>query len=128
MRQFILLTTVVPSINSYLPEGSTRYAVNETNNITFQCTATGVPPPDIQWYRGSDILNSSSDSRVIIRNEIMNEQNGALAYVSKKLILTNTSISDAGCYSCNATNSAINGETSAEFELLIQSKNLCLIC
>ncbi len=95
-----------------------------TDAITFQCAATGVPPPDIQWYRGSDILNSSSDSRVTIRNPIINEPERALATVTRELVLTQTTTSDAGSdYSCRATNAADRGEDSQSFELLVEGKN-----
>ncbi len=114
---------VVPNITSYLPEGSTRYVVNVTDAITFQCAATGVPPPDIQWYRGSLMLNSSSDSRVNITSPIIDEPVRALATVTRELVLTQTSTSDAGSdYSCRATNVAMGGEDSEGFELFVQGK------
>ncbi len=94
-----------------------------TNNITFLCAATGVPPPDIQWYRGSVTLNSSSDSRVTIGNPMINEQYRAIATVTRELVLTQTSTSDAGSdYSCRATNAAMGGENSEGFELFVQGK------
>ncbi len=97
--------------------------MNETDVITFQCTATGVPPPDIQWYRGSVIFNSSSDSRVTITSPIIDEPVRALATVTRELILTQTNTSDAGRdYSCRATNAAMGGEDSEGFQLFVQGK------
>ncbi len=96
-----------------------------TDAITFQCAATGVPPPDIQWCRGNVTLNSSSDSRVTIRSPITNEPERALATVTRELVLTQTSTSDAGSdYSCRATNAAMGGVDSEGFELYVQGKCL----
>ncbi len=118
---------VIPNITSYHPEGFTRYVVNVTDDITFQCIATGVPPPDIQWYRGNVMLNSSSDSRVTIGIPMINEPERALATVTRELVLTQTSTSDAGSdYSCRATNAAMGGQDSRMFEVYVQGK--CLLC
>ncbi len=116
------------NITSSLPEGSTRYVVNVTDTITFQCIATGVPPPDIQWYRGIEILNSSSDSRVTIRSPIIDEPERALVTVTRELILASTSDSGSG-YDCRATNAAMKGEDSEGFELYVQGNYLlCISC
>ena len=117
----MLYFIVVPNVTTYLPVGSPRYVVNVTEAITFQCTATGVPPPDIQWYRGSVMLSSSSDSRVIIENPTINGPDRALATVTRELILTQTTTSDAGSdYSCRTTNAAMGGQNSESFELFFQ--------
>ena len=117
---FIIFIAVVPNITSFLPAGSSRYVVNVTDDIVFQCTATGVPPPDIQWYRGNDLLNSSND-RVTIRNLSVDEPERALATVTRELTLSRTSASDASSdYSCRATNEADGGQDSEIFELFVQ--------
>ena len=121
MERFIFYI-VVPNITSYLPAGSSRYVVNVTDNIIFQCTATGVPPPDILWYRGNDLLNSSND-RVTIGNLSVNEPERALATVTRELTLSQTSTSDASSnYTCRATNkNTTKGEQeSKRFELFVQ--------
>ncbi len=70
------------------------------------------------------MLNSSSDSRVTIRSPIINEPERALATVTRELVLTQTSTSDAGSdYSCRATNAAEGGEYSQSFILLVEGKN-----
>ncbi len=69
------------------------------------------------------MLNSSSDSRVTIGNPIINETERALATVTRELVLTQTSASDAGSdYSCRATNVADRGEDMHLFELLVEGK------
>ncbi len=70
------------------------------------------------------MLNSSSDSRVTITSPMVNETERALATVTRELVLTQTSTSDAGSdYSCRATNAAMGGQDSEEFELFVQGIN-----
>ena len=117
---FIIYIAVVPNITSYLPAASSRYVVNVTDNIMFQCTATGVPPPDIQWYRGNVLLNSSTDS-VTVRTRSVDEPERALATVTREITLSQTSTNDTSSdYRCRATNEADNGQDSEVFELLVQ--------
>ena len=117
-----LFYSVVPNITSYLPDGSSRYVVNVAGDITFQCTATGVPPPDIQWYKG-DVMLSSSSMRITIVNLIKDMPERSLATVTRELTLSNTSTSDASAnYSCRASNAAMPREDSEMFELFVQGK------
>ena len=118
----ICFILVAPNITSYLPGGSSRYVANITDGITFQCTATGVPPPDIQWYRGDAMLNSSIMG-VTIGSAVVDEPNRALATVTKELTLNETSISDADSdYACRASNAAMQGNYSKLFELFVQGR------
>ncbi len=74
------------------------------------------------------MLNSSSDSRVTIESPMINEPERALATVTRELVLTQTSTSDAGSdYSCRATNAAMGREDSEGFELYVQGKYLLCI-
>ena len=82
LKNIIIFTTVVPTITSYLPAGYSYYVVNVTDDIIFQCTATGVPPPDIQWYRGNVRLNSSTNSRYVIRDGGVSMPERSLAVVT----------------------------------------------
>ncbi len=52
-----------------------------------------------------------------------------LATVAVELILTETQSSDAGNYSCRATNAADRGEDSQSFQLLVEGKkNTAITC
>ena len=119
-----IFTSVVPDITSYLSAGSSRYVVNVTDDIIFQCTATGVPPPDIQWYRGNVRLNSSTNSRYVVRDGSVSMPERSLAVVTNYLVINNTEESDAGHnFVCEALNRAKNGIDMETFELFVQGNN-----
>ena len=118
-----LFHTVNPIITSFLPPGDTRYVVNVSDPVTFQCSATGVPPPTIQWYRGGRLLDSSMDSRLNLSNATINAPPRSLATVSRTLTISSVMASDADTsYSCNASNAASVGVASEVFEMFIQGK------
>ena len=37
-------------------ESFTGFVINVTDTVTFECIATGIPPPAIQWFRGGMLL------------------------------------------------------------------------
>ena len=69
------------------------------------------------------MLNTSS-MRVTIGSALVEQPNRALATVTRELILSDTSTSDADTeYSCIASNAAMDGEDSEMFELFVQGLN-----
>ena len=118
---------VVPNIVFAAPEGGV-YVVNETFPITFLCNATGIPTPEIQWMRGSMVLdpanNSTFDQRLQLSNQDVDEPERAVASVTRMLTITDTMEGDAGNYSCVATNDASMGMGRDEdnFQLFVQGK------
>ena len=113
------IPTVVPVIQ---PEsGLLDYTVNETEAVTFECSATGIPPPTITWYRDGVLL---SGNRVTLSNPTVMSftrmDDEIVQIVTRTLILENTNDGDSGNYTCNATNTA--GEDLEEFELVVQSE------
>ena len=115
--------TVQPVILSVHPEpGQANYIVNETETVTFECSATGIPGPSISWSRNGVEL---SGPRVMfgdsIPTNISRGSDGEYVWlVSRTLQLANTRDDDSGTYTCNATNSA--GNVYQPFELIVQSK------
>ena len=104
------------------PESGLRdYTVNETEAVTFECSATGIPPPTITWYRDGVLL---SGDRVTLSNPtVMNftrMDDEIVQVVTRMLTLANTDNCESGRYICGATNTA--GEDLEEFELVIQSE------
>ena len=82
-------------------------------NVTFTCTAIGIPPPIITWSSGSN------DSIPATSNAVIGES------TTSTLTLTNLMLSDFNqLYTCNASN--VHG-SSTESALLIQgSEQLCV--
>ena len=113
------IPTVVPLIQ---PEsGLSDYTVNETEAVTFECSATGIPPTTITWYRDGVLL---SGDRVTLSNPTVMDftrmDDEIVQIVTRTLILNSTEDGDSGNYTCNATNTA--GEDSEQFELVVQSE------
>ena len=95
--------------------------VNVSDPVTFQCSATGVPPPTIQWYRGGRLLDSSMDSRLNLSNPIITALPRSLATVSRTLTISSVMASDTDTsYSCNVSNAASVGVASEVFEMFVQ--------
>ena len=84
--------------------------VSET--VSFTCSASGIPLPDISWYRNGYLLNTSSDNITETAN---------MTSVTSVLVLSDLILSDAGQYICNASHPDSGTET-REFTFTIQSK------
>ena len=96
-----------------------NYTVNESEPVTFECTATGIPDPDIEFNL------SSIASRVQVGGpstpiEVSRMSDGEMVYqVTRTAVITSTVDSDSGVYECIATND-IPGMDSVHFELIVQ--------
>ena len=120
--------TVVPVVTSVYPDGQLTYTVNEGNSVTFECTTTGIPDPEITWMRNGMAFNSS-DQRVMIRSmptimEVMRDSDNETVFeVTQTLTLNTTMDSDSGMYECVAMNDV--GQDSSFFELIVQGDYCC---
>ncbi len=104
-----ILSAVRPLITSLEP--GEMLVVNQTNSATFVCTATGLPTPLVQWYRGDLLLNGTGMgiiSRVEVNNTMMYEILGQISTVKSMITITDTIGSDSDIYSCVASNALIN--------------------
>jgi len=94
--------------------------VNVTEPVTFECIATGIPPPTIQWFRGDMLLApeeaSGSSQNLLSTNEVnlhlmLSEPSqmlvptltGAVYQVERNLTF-NTNGSGTDLYTCIASN------------------------
>ena len=89
----------------------------------FQCTATGIPAPEISWYRTGTVLNSSTDARVTLSEASVSMVAGSVYEVDSALTLDTATDSDSGIYTCQADDvNAVQPSVSGEFELLVRGK------
>ena len=120
--------TVVPVVISVYPDGQLTYTVNEGNSVTFECTATGIPDPEIIWRKNGMAFNSSVP-RVTIGSmptivQVMRDSDNETVFeVTQTLTLNTTMDSDSGMYECVAMNNV--GQDSSFFELIVQGDYYC---
>ena len=112
---------VIPNITFPL-DNTFTYTVNEADPVTFTCSATGIPPPEITWMRNGVPF---SNTRVTLSNPTMPElystDGGNIYFVSRNLTLANTMDADSGTYTCVASNgNAVTPTVTQDFELIVQ--------
>lgn len=61
-------------------------------NVTFSCIATGLPEPNITWYKDGQEIVDGVNTTVLLRR------------TASTLTLQNVDHSDAGVYWCNGSN------------------------
>ena len=102
------------------------YVVNEGQNVTFSCSAFGVPAPTISWRRDGAEFNSSSDSRVVLHSEVTTQVDymGPVYRTMRMLTFTNVTDSDTRningmmyqCVAINTVGDSGSVEESADVE------------
>ena len=122
----IFFHAVTPTVTSVYPEvGQMNYTVNEADRVTFECSATGIPPPTITWLRNGMELNNMTDSRVTVGDPMETNFTRAnvgetVSIVNRTLNLINTIDGDSGIYTCMATNDADPNNDTETFEFIVQ--------
>ena len=107
--------------NITFPPDGLVYTVNETDPVTFTCSATGIPPPEITWMRNGVILNESVDSRISLSDpETVPTGGGNIISVSHTLNISTTRDNDSGPYTCVASNgNAVTPNVTQDFRLFV---------
>lgn len=77
------------------------------SNVTFNCTAMGLPTPAISWMKNNDSYAVTSNVRARVVSDNKNNHS--------QLIITEVKIEDNGKYKCVASNSAGEKTSSAAF-------------
>ena len=109
---------------TFPPDNTFTYTVNETDPVTFTCSATGIPPPEITWTRNGVPF---SNARVTLSNPTMPElyptDGGNIFLVSRNLTLANTMDADSGTYTCVASNgNAVTPNDTQDSQLFVNGK------
>ena len=124
-ESLLLSPLVIPNITFPVDSGFT-YAVNETYPVTFTCSATGIPPPEITWMRNGAPFDQSN-IRVTLSDptmpELLSTGEGSIYFVSRNLTLDNTMDADSGTYTCVASNgNAVDPTDMQNFELFVRGE------
>ena len=123
------------------PVEGQQLRVNVPEDFFMTCSASGLPPPSISFFRGSETLEEGSGmsgmgmdfaSRTQLGVEttpvLMND---GTFLVTRSLTLTGAVDEDSGNLTCQATNTITElSETrmdSVVFELIVQSKNVVML-
>ena len=108
----ITKNTVLLLINPGPPvieDKPTNKTVNEGNNVTFQCRATGNPSPTLSWTKDGSTINQNSNNTVLSQD-------------NETLTITNVKRGDAGKYVCNAKNKIDSISASAYLDVQCKYK------
>ena len=116
---------MVPNV-TFPPDGLV-YTVNETYPVTFTCSATGIPPPNITWMKNGAVLDRNADSRISLSNpsdpETVPTARGNISSVSCSLTISKTRDNDSGTYTCVASNgNAVTPSVTQNFNLFVNGK------
>ena len=110
------------------PDEGTVITVDQFTPALFDCSAAGIPPPTISWFRlyqngTTEELTMAGDPRVTLLSPDLDseydlENRGIVIQVNRTLNLSTTFDSDSGTYRCVASNEA--GNDTQDFELVVQ--------
>ena len=123
--------------------------MNVTEPVTFECIATGIPPPTIQWFRGDMLLTpeeaGSGQNLVLTPEETGSGQNlvnthlrlmlsepsqmlvptpSGNIYQVERTLTFNTNGSDTGLYACMASNvNQVQQNATQDFTLYVLGRS-----
>ena len=110
--------------------------MNVTEPVTFECIATGIPPPTIEWFRGDMLLTPeeagsgqilvSTDLRLMLSepSQMMVPTPSGNIYQVERTLTFNTNGSDTGLYACVASNvNQVQQNATQDFALYVLGKS-----
>ena len=110
------------------PQKPTATSVNETDSVSFVCTARGFPAVDFTWwYQNTQLMDS--DPRLSMQSVTVESDNGIFNTTST-LTIPSVDRSDAGNYTCVASNTFFGSPVSdvQQFILTVNCKYLAVRC
>jgi len=119
---FVFSLTVIPEI--IFPNGSfAGYVINVTDPVTFECIATGIPPPTIQWSRDGVLLSSGVTLSEPSQTMVSAPVGTGMIYQVERTLTFNTTASDTDTYACEASNiNMVQPTVTQNFTLFVQGK------
>jgi len=90
--------------------------VDAASTVIFACAAYGNPVPDFVWMRGDGTNVTTSDPRINITQELVEES--GVTFVQSILEFCSVGVSDSSQYSCTAVASR-SSATSPSFQLTV---------
>lgn len=103
----VIVSLVAPSIDG----NSTQENRTVGANISFGCSASGVPTPDVVWKKDSDVISNG----------------GRFSISSSGLLITDIKTDDVGDYVCVASNSAGTKELTSSLMFVYGKLNI-VVC
>ena len=118
----IFITWIIYTVEPLILSAQDHYIAIDNTSVNISCTATGVPIPDITWYRirddvGLDKRPLDTEPRIIFNTASLDNE---IYEKNQNIIFQQVNMSDTGTYSCEANNSV--GNTSNEFNITVQCK------
>ncbi|KAM9207753.1 hemicentin-2 [Dugong dugon] len=98
-RDLTLKVLVPPNIEP----GPVNKAVLENASVALECLASGVPPPDVSWFKGHQLVSARTGVTISADGRV--------------LLIERAQLSDAGSYRCVASNVA--GSTELHYGLRV---------
>ena len=116
----LIFLTVIPEI--IFPNDSfTGYIVNVTDPVTFECIATGIPPPTIQWFRDGVLLSSRVTLSEPSPTMVPAPMGTGMIYQVERTLTFVTTANDTDAYTCEASNINVVQPTATQnFTLFVQ--------
>ncbi|XP_071515843.1 hemicentin-1-like [Panulirus ornatus] len=105
-RTFRVDALVPPDIDTVQDVKNYQAAVGEP--VVFECDASGDPPPEVTWYRGSNPVKPNAHLQLLENNHV--------------LIITTVQEGDDGDYTCLASNLAGITEETFNLQVLVPPK------
>ena len=98
-----------------------EYVVNVTDPVTFGCTATGIPPPTIQWFRDGVLLSSGVVLSEPSQTMVSATMGTGMIYQVERTLTFTTAASNTDTYTCEASNTNVVQPTATQnFTLFVQ--------
>ena len=118
----VVSLTVIPEI--IFPNDSfAGYVVNVTDPVTFECIATGIPPPTIRWFRDGMLLSSGVTLSEPSQTMVPAPMGTGMIYQVERTLTFTTAANDTGTYTCEASNiNVVQPTVTQNFTLFVQGE------